>query len=92
MTYNNIESYYNEIVNQQKREDRILAEADWFIDNRTSIRDVADNFSIGKSTVHRDFTIYLKHLDYDKYKEVMSILHYNKINSCNKMNNYNRTK
>ena len=90
-----LESYYNELHNIQKREDRIISEAEWYIDNRTSIRDVADNFMISKSTVYDDFTIRLKALDYDLYKEAMSILHYNNIHSYEKMianKSYNKTR
>ena len=90
-----LENCYNKLLNQEKREKRILEEATWYTDNRSSIRDVADNFMVSKSTVYDDFTIRLKALDYDLYKEAMSILHYNNIHSYEKMianKSYNKTR
>lgn len=71
---------------QFETESRIIEEAHWYLDNKTSIRDVAANFMVGKSTVHKDFRNKLKYIDYDLYREVDHLLNFNKKNAINRMN------
>lgn len=85
----------NEYVHLQKQfeiESRVIDEAHWYLDNKTSIRDVAANFMVGKSTVHKDFRERLKHIDYNLYREVEHLLNFNKKNAINKMNKVNELK
>jgi putative DeoR family transcriptional regulator (stage III sporulation protein D) len=57
-----------------KIEDRILSEAQWIIDNpRTSIRQLAGEFCMSKSQVHRDLHE-LRFIDDDLYIQVKIIL------------------
>lgn len=69
---------------------RTINEANWYLDHRTSIRDVAENFMVSKSTVHRDFTIRLKEYDRDLYSEVVYLLRFNKKHTVEKMNRARR--
>lgn len=49
-------------------ENRIIEEAKFFLDNdKATVRDVADEFNVSKSTVHLDLT--------NKLKEISGILH-----------------
>ena len=83
---------YTQLTKQLEIEQRVVDEAHWYLDNKTSIRSVADNFMVGKSTVHKDFRDRLKHIDYDLYREVEHLLLYNKKNATNKMNKVNELK
>lgn len=59
---------------QEKIEERIIQEAQWMIDNpRTSIRQLAREFSMSKSQVHRDLHA-LRHINDDMYVQVKNIL------------------
>lgn len=83
---------YSQLKQQMEREQRILDEANWYLDHKSSVRDVADNFCRSKSGVYRDFTVELKWLDYDLYQEVLVLLSYNKRHCVEKMNNANKIK
>lgn len=45
---------YTRMVREYEREKWIIDEANWYLDNQSSVRDVAANFMVGKSTVWRD--------------------------------------
>lgn len=77
---------------QLQVEQRIRDEAQWYIDHRSSVRDVAENFMVSKSTVYRDFTQCLKYIDSDLYGEVLVLLSYNKAHCIDKMAAANRLK
>lgn len=76
----------DKLQQEQEREQRIIDEAHWYLDNKSSVRDVAANFMVGKSTVWRDFTKSLKHIDIELYDRVCWLLSYNKKHSVEKMN------
>lgn len=59
-------------------EKRTVLFADYIIENNATVRDTAKNFDISKSTVHKDVTERLKHIDKDLYEEVREILNQNK--------------
>ena len=59
---------------QYQREQQILAEAQWIIDNDATVRDTGMNFMMSKSTVHRDMRVELKHLSLELYDQVDTIL------------------
>lgn len=42
---------YEQMKKQIEREQRILDEAHWYLDHRSSVRDVAENFGMSKSAV-----------------------------------------
>lgn len=83
---------YEQMKKQIEREQRILDEAHWYLDHRSSVRDVAENFGMSKSAVWHDFNAKLKWLDYDLYQEVLVLLSYNKKHCVEKMANANRLK
>lgn len=53
---------------------RALFIAQWVIDNKVSIRKVAREFGVGKSTAYEDCTIRLKRLSIVLYDQVKTIL------------------
>lgn len=59
-------------------EKRTVLFADYIIENNATVRDTARKFDISKSTVHKDVTERLKHIDKDLYEEVREVLNQNK--------------
>lgn len=55
---------------------RVLEEADYIIDTKETVRQLASVFKVSKSTVHKDLTERLKMINIDKYNEVKNILKY----------------
>lgn len=43
-------------------EDRIVEEANYLVNNRSTVRETAKHFGVSKSTVHNDITVQLKKL------------------------------
>ena len=76
---------YTRMVREYEREKRIIDEANWYLDNQSSVRDVAANFMVGKSTVWRDFTVCLKHIVMELYDRGRWLLSYNRKHSGEKM-------
>ncbi len=58
-------------------EKRILKEAEYIAETKSTVRQTAKVFHFSKSTVHKDVTERLKFLDYDLYKCVKSVLEIN---------------
>lgn len=58
--------------------ERCTALAAYLIENKTTVRGVASHFGISKSTVHKDITHELKHINKDMYQQVKEILDTNK--------------
>jgi len=52
---------------------RVKELADYIIDTKTTIREVAKKYNISKSTVHKDLTERLLEIDVEKYKQVDDI-------------------
>ena len=50
----------------------------YLIERRTTIRDAAKNFSVSKSSVHKDLSERLKEIDRSLYVQVKEILEQNK--------------
>lgn len=61
-----MKSYYNE--------DKIIAMANYILDNKTTIRATAKHFNIPKSTVHQDLTVKLKYINYSLYKQIKILM------------------
>lgn len=56
--------------------ERIIKESDYIIETNKTIREVASQFKISKSTVHKDLHERLKNIDIDKFSKVQTILKY----------------
>jgi putative DeoR family transcriptional regulator (stage III sporulation protein D) len=50
----------------------------YIIDNNSTVRNAANVFEISKSTIHKDITVRLKHIDPDIYEKVRVVLDINK--------------
>ncbi|MBQ1230493.1 MAG: sporulation transcriptional regulator SpoIIID [Clostridia bacterium] len=58
--------------------ERCVALAEYLIENQSTVRSVAQIFGVSKSTVHKDVTQTLKHVDKALYREVQKVLQKNK--------------
>lgn len=56
--------------------DRVLNESKYIIDTNKTIREVANIFSVSKSTVHKDVSYRLKLIDKNLYEKVSTVLKY----------------
>lgn len=61
-----------------KVKNRVLLEANNFLDNKSTVRAVSKEIGTSKSTVHKDFTEKLKCIDEGLYIKVINQLQYNK--------------
>ena len=59
-------------------EERAVTLDQYIIENRTTVRAAAKRFGISKSTVHKDVTEILRHVDRALYDEVSRVLATNK--------------
>ena len=67
----------NELTFDDKKErSEILGE--YIIEKKSTVRAAAKNFGISKSTVHKDITEKLTHINSSLYKEVKKVLETNK--------------
>lgn len=57
---------------------RVIKEAEYIIENNATVRRTAKNFSLGKSTIHKDMVVHLKKVNSHLYREVRKILDKNK--------------
>lgn len=55
---------------------RVIDEANYILDTKKTIREIAKIFNVSKSTVHKDLHERLIDIDYKLYEEVDSILKY----------------
>ena len=53
---------------------RVLEEADYMINTKETIRQLAKIFNVSKSTVHKDLHERLMHINYKLYLEIDTIL------------------
>lgn len=58
--------------------ERCVVLASYLIENKATVRAVAGKFGISKSTVHKDVTQTLKHVNPAMYQQVKDILEVNK--------------
>lgn len=56
--------------------DRVLEEAKYMIDTKSTVRDIARVFMVSKSTVHKDLTERLLEVDSILHYKIRQILHY----------------
>lgn len=59
-------------------EERCVILARYLIDNKSTVRAVAKEFGVSKSTVHKDITQALKNIDRCLYEQVKEVLEINK--------------
>lgn len=59
-------------------EERACELANYIIDNNTTVRAAAKRYGISKSTVHKDVTERLEHIDRALYQRVRKVLEHNK--------------
>ena len=59
-------------------EERCVILARYLVDNKATVRAVAKEFGVSKSTVHKDVTQVLKNVDVNLYEKVKTILEINK--------------
>lgn len=57
---------------------RVLEEAKIFLQDRSTVREVAKKVSVSKSTIHKDFVEKLPLINNYIYEEVSALLNYNK--------------
>lgn len=74
--FGNEQQNYMQNIDQKERCE-ILAE--YFIDHQSTVREAAKNFSISKSTVHKDLAYKLSKTNPTLYMEVKKILDKNKM-------------
>lgn len=55
---------------------RVIEEANYMLDTKKTIREIAKIFNVSKSTVHKDLHERLLDIDYKLYEEIDSILKY----------------
>ena len=55
---------------------RVIDEANYILDTKETIREIAKVFNVSKSTVHKDLHERLIDINYELYEEVDSILKY----------------
>lgn len=55
---------------------RVIEEANYIIETKQTIREIANKFKVSKSTVHKDLSDRLKEIDKELYNEVEKILEY----------------
>ena len=59
--------------------ERCIILGKYLVEHRATVRFVATQFNISKSTVHKDITHVLKRTDIELYKQVKEILEINKM-------------
>ena len=59
-------------------EERAIRLGEYIIEKKSTVRDSAAVFGISKSTVHKDLTARLPHLNAGLYREVRAVLDVNK--------------
>lgn len=60
------------------KKERCVMLATYLIENKATVRAVAQNFGISKSTVHKDITKALKKVNKELFTEAQAILEINK--------------
>ena len=53
--------------------ERVLEEAKYMLENKSTVRDLADIYNVSKSTVHKDLQDRLKNIDVFLHEEVHKI-------------------
>ncbi len=59
-------------------EERAVRLAEYITENHSTVRGAAKAFGVSKSTVHKDITERLEHVDPELFSEVRDLLNFNK--------------
>lgn len=59
-------------------DDRAMRLGEFIVENKATVRLAAKQFGVSKSTVHKDVSQRLKHIDHGLYREVRDVLAVNK--------------
>lgn len=59
-------------------EERAVSLARYIVENRATVRAAAKHFGVSKSTVHKDISDRLRHINEPLYEEVKGVLDFNK--------------
>ena len=62
---------------QQYIENRIISEAEYIVNNITTVRDTAKKFGVSKSTIHKDITKRLPDINRGLAEEVAIVMELN---------------
>lgn len=57
--------------------ERVIAEAVYILETKSTVRKTAKVFNVGKSTVHKDVTVHLKYIDKTLCEKIGEILEIN---------------
>ena len=57
---------------------RIIDEANYMLETKKTVREIAKVFSVSKSTVHKDLHDRLKYINISKYNKIENIFNYHK--------------
>ncbi len=57
---------------------RAIRLGEYIVENKATVRSAAKKFGVSKSTVHKDVTERLMHIDRELYKQVKNVLEKNK--------------
>ena len=66
------------MMTRESDRERCVVLASYLVENRATVRATAQRFGISKSTVHKDVTEILRHVDRALYDEVSRVLATNK--------------
>lgn len=66
-------------LNLYSIEERCVILAEYLVEHRSTVRSVASEFGISKSTVHKDVTQILKKVNLELYKAAKKVLETNKM-------------
>lgn len=66
-------------LNLYSIEERCVILAEYLVEHRSTVRSVASEFGISKSTVHKDVTQILKKVNFELYKAAKEVLETNKM-------------
>lgn len=75
---------YKHIREQFRMEEETIELADWMIDHNCPIREVAREFMMSKSTVHRRLQKTLRYYDYDKWQQCQKVMRNNRLKALEK--------
>ena len=56
--------------------EKVIKEADYILNTKSTIRETSKYFNVSKSTIHNDITNRLKKYDLIKYDQIQHILNY----------------
>lgn len=74
----------------EKIRKRVIAEADYMIENKCTLREISDKFRLSLSSVHLDLAYRLLVIDEEKWHKVRSIIENNALENATRFTNRTR--